>query len=189
MGTLPKKIDDIFGLDDVDIGGLTAAELKKIVQKAGKFINQRYNRTKKSLGETAATRGLENSGGKISTRGKNLNALRREFYRARNYYTAKTGTVTGAKSVQRAFEKRLGLKHLTPEQTAKFWSLYNKLTELHPEILSARGGSTRLQQAVANVIERGDNIDLLLEQIENDLRSEYEREYEDNGDDYTDIEL
>ena len=73
--------------------------------------------------------------GGISTAGKNLNQLRAEFKRARNFLMARTSTVTGVKQVMAEYAKGLhdaGIS-VTKGQAAKIFEAIDRIKESDPK--------------------------------------------------------
>lgn len=182
-------LSEIFSMTDYEISRLNENEMRQLVRRVGKSVNARYGRTKTATGGTPATRGLENSGGKISTRGKNLNELRHEFFRAKNFNAAKTSTARGYRAVEKSFEKRIG-QQLNETEKTEFWRIYSKLVELDPYSLTYAGGSNRVQSEIAAEMKNGGNADEILEKIWGRLTDEYEQTETAGGNDiFTELEL
>ena len=129
-------------LEYANIEKLTRNELAKVVQNLAKNVNRNYKSLKKSsIENTPATRGLENSGGKITTRGKNRNELVKEFIRANQYIESKTGTVRNAKKVFNEMKKRLNLPNLTSDDIKKIYGAYQDIKQRRPVEVRNTGSS------------------------------------------------
>ena len=179
------NIEQLLNLDVGDIQKLDRKQLAKVVSQLGSAANKRVKRFNEKGIETPAVKGLSRSGGNISVSGKNVNQLRAEYVRAKTFLTAKTSTRKGYISVIKNFEKRIG-GALSPEETKKFWSAYNKLSELEPRFLKLYG-SDRMQQYLRDEIVQNpvsDSDDLLsssLRQLQ-DTYEEIEQEYNEKED-------
>lgn len=130
------SLQDILDMDNAEFNKLGLPDLKKVVGRLVSAGNKRL-RTFQKKGETSpAVRYVEKSGGKFSTRGKDLNALRAEYVRAKTFLESRTGTLKGWKAVRK--ETMQGLKKqgvdATPEQFDKMWKAYEKLKALSPEV-------------------------------------------------------
>ena len=179
------KIDELINLDIGDISKLNRAELAKVVSQLGSAANKRVKRFEQKGIETPATKGLQRSGGNISVKGKNINQLRSEYVRAKTFLSAKTSTSKGFKTVKKQFEKRIG-GALTPEETKKFWSAYNKLSEIEPRFLQLYG-SDRMQQylrdeIVQNPGKESDDLALSGKSVLQQSYEQIEKEYAEKED-------
>ena len=133
---------NLKSLEYADIEKLPRNELAKVVQNLAKKVNQNYNTIKKSpIENTPATRGLENSGGKITTRGKTRNELIKEFIRAKQYTESKTGTVRNATKVYNEMKKRLNIPQLTSDDIKKIYGAYQDIKERSPVEVRNTGSS------------------------------------------------
>ena len=133
---------NLKNLEYANIEKLPRNELAKVVQNLAKNVNRNYNAIKKSsIENTPATRGLENSGGKIATRGKNRNELIKEFIRAKQYTESKTCTVRNAKKVFNEMIKRLNMPKLTSDDIKKIYGAYQDIKEQNPVEIRNTGSS------------------------------------------------
>ena len=88
---------------DMSIGefaNLSKMQLRQVVSRLSDTANKRFRSLTKSGVESLALREAEESGGKFSTRGKGLDELRAEYLRVKDFLSARTSTVRGARSVQ-----------------------------------------------------------------------------------------
>lgn len=74
------------------------ATLKKEVQTLAKTANSRIRALRKAGLDSPALKKVEDEGGLISVKGKDLNQLRAEFTRAKSFLSSKTSTVSGVKN-------------------------------------------------------------------------------------------
>lgn len=83
------------------------------------------------------------------------NQLIMEIVRAQQFYSAKTSSISGVVSVQRAVEDRLfgkdSHRFLTNEEMSDYWAVYNEFVRLHPDMMY-RLSSESVQQALAQLI-------------------------------------
>ena len=176
------KIQDILSLTPEQRNNMTNAELKKTLTAANRAANRRLKTLKEKRVKSAAYKNAMRGGGKFKNK-QTRAAMQKELRRAMNFLQAKTSTVTGAKKVQREFEKRVGVK-LSPRQTDKFWDTYEKLQEIAPPNAIKNYGSTRLQQIIADETKQGADVDDILGRVADELRAEYEKretEYNEMG--------
>ena len=130
------SVQDILNMDINTFNKLNASDLRKVVGRLVSAGNKRLRSFERANERSPATRHVAKSGGKFSTKGKDLNALRSEYTRAKNFMQAKTGTRKGWKQVKR--ETIAGLKkHGVEIAESKFddiWTAYEDLKELSPEV-------------------------------------------------------
>lgn len=89
------SVADIMNMDNRTFNKLSASDLRKVVGRLVSAGNKRIRNLQKGGYTTPALRGLEKTGGVLSTKGKDLNALRSEYARARNFLASKTSTKAG----------------------------------------------------------------------------------------------
>lgn len=167
------NIKELLNLDIGDVQKMSRKDLSKAVSTMASAANKRIKRFEQKDIETPAIMGVKRSGGKISTKGKNLNELRSEYVRARTFLTAKTSTAKGFGKVQKEIEVRIGGK-LTIDESKEFWSAYNKLTELEPNEMKIYG-SDRIQQALYQMKIQGHSTDYMVDAMKHMLKLHYEK--------------
>lgn len=121
---------DYLNMDLSQFLNMNEKELRNATRTLANVTNKRYGNIKKSdIQQTPASFELEKSGGVIKTRGKNVNQLRSEFIRAKNFLMNKTSSVTGYRKIRNqtidSLDKR-GI-HITPDQYQKFWEAYERV--------------------------------------------------------------
>lgn len=178
----------IKALEGVDINKMTGPELYEAVRAAQKVVNRRYKEVLKKVGPTPATRGLEEHGGLITTKGMrakqsdgtyryNINKLRHQLVTARNYFRATTGTVKGArKYIDKLDVKIPGYKEYSEEERSLLWDLVDRFKKERAWLWEYFGASRVIQNA--NEIIRGDplaSIDDLFGRLTKKMESKYER--------------
>lgn len=167
------KIKDILKLEPEQLMRMNRKELATVTSLLSRGANKRMQRLEAKELDTPALQGLQRSGGRFTTKGKNLNELRSEFYRVSHFLNARTSTIKGAKKVHKEVEERIG-GSLTPSQMKNFWSTYRKLKELEPSALKDYG-SSQMQQYMRNeFVETGFDTDTLLEVAQEQINQEYE---------------
>ena len=135
-----KSVQDILNMDNATFNKLTASEMRKVVGRLVSAGNKRLRHVAKS-------------GGAFSTKGKDLNALRAEYTRAKNFLQAKTGTRKGWTKTKR--ETIEGLRkqgvEMSEKQFDKVWKAYEDLKELSPEVAN-RGLKYSVLKDVADMV-------------------------------------
>lgn len=89
------SVEDILSMDIEKFMKLSTSELRKVTGRLVSAGNKRIRALEKSGYSTPATRQVSKSGGIFSTKGKELNALRSEFTRAKQFMQSGTSTKTG----------------------------------------------------------------------------------------------
>lgn len=142
----------ILDTTPADISTLTEKELRARVRVLADVANkrmERYEQAEKSGRATyshAYARAIQ-SGGRFSTKDKNINDLRAEYKRVYKYLTAKTSTQRGASAVERRTQERLGLSRDTDMRA--YWKRYEHAKANYPQLFELFGSET-LQQRLAD---------------------------------------
>ena len=146
-------IQDILNMDNATFNKLTESELRKVVGRLVSAGNKRLRSFERAGESSPATHHVEKSGGVFSTKGKNLNELRSEYTRAKNFMQAKTGTRMGwTKTKRETIEgvRKRGVE-MSEKQFEKVWKAYEDLKELSPEVAN-RGLKYSVLKEVANMV-------------------------------------
>ena len=171
-------IHDILNMDNKTFNSLNTSDLRKVVGRLVSAGNKRL-RSFESKGESSpATRHVARTGGEFSTKGKDLNALRSEYTRAKNFLQSKTGTRKGWKQVKK--ETISGLKkhgvEMTEQQFNDVWKAYEDLKELSPEVAN-RGLKYSVLKDVANMVtDTNKSADEIATALHENLSSIYEEQ-------------
>lgn len=158
--------------------------MRKVVGRLVSAGNKRLRSFEKVGESSPATRHVSRSGGAFSTKGKDLNALRSEYTRAKNFLQAKTGTRKGWKSVKRDTISALKEKgvEMTEKQFDDVWKAYEELKELSPEVAN-RGMKYSVLKDVADMVTETDaSADEIATALHKNLSQIYEEQAGlDNG--------
>lgn len=178
------SVQDILNMDIETFNKLNTSDLRKVVGRLVSAGNKRL-RSFERVGESSpATRHVAKSGGAFSTKGKDLNALRAEYTRAKNFMQAKTGTRKGWKQVKK--ETIQGLKkhgvEMSENQFEDVWRAYEDLKEISPEVAN-RGLKYSVLKDVADMVtDTNKNADEIATAIHENLSQIYEEQARlDNG--------
>lgn len=171
-------IQDILNMDNATFNKLSTSDMRKVVGRLVSAGNKRLRSFERAGESSPATRHVEKSGGAFSTRGKDLNALRAEYTRAKNFLQAKTGTRKGWKHVKN--ETIAGLnKHgvkMTEQQFNDVWKAYEDLKELSPEVAN-RGLKYGVLKDVADMVkDTNKSADEIAMALNKDLSRIYEQQ-------------
>lgn len=151
------SVQDILNMDIKTFNKLNTSDLRKVVGRLVSAGNKRLRSFERAGESSPATRHVEKSGGAFSTKGKDLNALRAEYTRAKNFMQSKTGTRKGWKQVKK--ETIQGLrKHgveMSENQFENVWTAYEDLKEISPEVAN-RGLKYSVLKDVADMVTNTD---------------------------------
>ena len=171
-------IQDIMNMDIDTFNKLNTSDMRKVVGRLVSAGNKRLRSFERAGESSPATRHVEKSGGAFSTKGKDLNALRAEYTRAKNFLQSKTGTRKGWKQVKN--ETIAGLKkqnvEMTEQQFNDVWKAYEDLKELSPEVAN-RGLKYAVLKDVADMATSADkSADEIAMALHKDLSRIYEEQ-------------
>lgn len=102
-----KSIKQLMRLRPSTISKMDAATLGKVVTRLSSAANKRARRIAAKGISTPATRQMERSGGKFSSKGKDINELRTEYKRVKSFLKSETSTIKGYTKFAERFEKKL----------------------------------------------------------------------------------
>lgn len=157
MNVSGKSIKDLMNLDIEQFNSLTAAELRNVTNRLVSAGNKRLRRFEAAGEVTPATSYIERSGGKFSTKGKDINELRAEYARAKGFLQSKTGTRRGWEETKKSTAnelKKYGV-NVAPDQLGDVLRTYEKLKELDPSI-SMKSLKYTVLQAISTLDENAD---------------------------------
>lgn len=172
------SIQDIMNMDINTFNKLSTSDLRKVVGRLVSAGNKRLRSFERAGGSSPSTRYVEKSGGKFSTKGKDLNALRAEYTRAKTFMQSKTSTRRGWKKVKK--ETISGLKkygvEINESQFNDLWTAYEDLKELSPEVAN-RGLKYGVLKDIADMITDPDKtVDEIATALHDNLSQIYEEQ-------------
>lgn len=146
-------VSDIIKMGVEAFTKLGEKELQGALKAVQKSVYQRVSRLAKADVDSQAVRGLQKSGGFISAKKGDINAMRSELQRGLQFLGAKTSTITGAREYHQRQLEELGLPKETPSQNVTAaWDKYNQIKEEFPsEILEQIYGS-KYKDAAHNIV-------------------------------------
>lgn len=176
-------IQDILNMDINTFSKLNISGLRKVVGRLVSAGNKRLRSFERAGENSPANRHVMKSGGAFSTRGKDLNALRAEYTRAKIFLQAKTGTRKGWKQVKKetiASLKKHGVE-MSESQFNDVWTAYEDLKELSPEVAN-RGLKYSVLKDVADMVTETDkSADEIASAVHENLSKIYEEQAELNN--------
>lgn len=181
MATKKSSWESIARIDSEALNRMTRAELARATRTLGAVANKRINRLEKTGIESPAFESIKQSGGKITTKGKNINQLRAEFARAREFLSMSTSTVSGAREHFSRLEDFLTTKQgkkrkqkTINKQISKWSQLLSKLKQKDPKF--AQDNYNVVEETVSDLIKEHPrmSVDKLLQKAEERLTKIYE---------------
>ena len=171
-------VQDILNMDNETFNKLTESEMRKVVGRLVSAGNKRLRSFERAGESSPATRHVAKSGGAFSTKGKDLNALRSEYTRAKNFMQSKSGTRKGWTKTKRETIEGLS-KHgveMSEKQFEKVWKAYEDLKELSPEVAN-RGLKYSVLKDVANMVtDENKSADEIARALHENLSQIYEEQ-------------
>lgn len=180
------KVKDILNMDIRDFMNYDTRQMRQIVQTLASAANKRLKDFDLKGLESPATRYVKDSGGKFSTKGKNLNNLRNEFARVKAFLQSETGSVRGYRKVQRDTInelKRQGV-NLSESNWNAFWKMYERLKQVNPAVANRRFkyvGLREISNRMKDVRNKDISIDNAIADIQAKLESMYTEQEQTHG--------
>lgn len=171
-----KSIEDILNMDIDTFNKLGLSDMKQVVGRLVSAGNKRLRSFEKRDETSPATRYIRRSGGAFTTKGKDLNALRAEYIRAKGFLQSQTGTIKGWKTTRKETIASLhdqGID-ITVEQFDRFWRAYQDLKELDPNVATKSLKYTMLEE-ISNRVE---NTSKTPDEIATELHEQISKIYE-----------
>lgn len=170
------SIESIMSLSNKYLSSLSRKELSKIVSRLASASNKRIVRFERRNETSPAYEQVKKSG-KFSVRGKDINALKKEFLRAKSFLSSETSTIKGATKVRKEVQRKLQEKGviITNEQYTKFFKVYEKLKELDSSV-SDKLMKYKVFEEINNELDDKKNIDEITLNIYDKLKDIYEEQ-------------
>lgn len=154
------KTSEAMNISFKEFNSLNKRDLSRLVSTLSATANKRLKRLSEKEVNTPAYKYAISSGGKFISKGKNLNELRAEYIRVRDFLNMKTSSLKGYRNVKIDLANRLGIDkkkilNLSENYWSDFWDLYNKSDELTPFIL----GSVDRQKYVFDIFIENKGLD------------------------------
>ncbi len=171
------SIKKILEMTPGDLNKLGKKDLQKITGRLVSAGNKRIRRAEEKNITSPAFAYIRDNGGVFSTKGKNLNQLRSEFARARNFLTAETSTIKGAEKFRDesiANLKEVGV-NISPENFDKVMSAYETLRRSDKSIIE-RGLKYSVLNEIETMVDTKLSEDEILADITKRLKDIYKKE-------------
>ena len=169
---------ELLNLSSAEIAKLKKPQLRKVVQTLSSTANKRLKRLHQKDFSTPASRYAMKSG-KFSTKGKNINQLRAEYVRAKNFLQSKTSTLRGYKQFKKEVQKNLSEKgiNISNENLESIFNIYEKLKDINPSVAEKNLKYITLQE-INEELQYGQTDEEILNRINDNLSQIYEQEME-----------
>lgn len=172
------SVQDILNMDISVFNRLNLSDMRKVVGRLVSAGNKRLRSFERAGESSPATRYVAKSGGPFSTKGKDLNALRAEFARAKTFMQSQSSTRKGWKKVKKDTIEGLK-KHgvdMTESQFNDVWAAYEDLKELSPEVANRGLKYAVLKDVVDMVTETDKSADEIAQALHDRLDKIYEEQ-------------
>lgn len=175
-----KSVTDILNMDIRDFNKLGLSDLRKVVGRLVSAVNKRIRRFMNAGVSTPATRALEKSGGMLSTKGKDLNQLRTEYARGRDFLNMETSSRKGFEEVQKKTVETLKDRgvDVTTDELDDIFEVYGRLKEIDPSV----GVILSSSQVIGEIAKLDNNQDVQTRIMQ--AKERYNELYEENQEQY-----
>ena len=182
--TTGKSIKDILSMSEDVLSGYSPSQQREIVSRLASAANKRIRNLEKNSAQTPALLRIEESGGKISVKGKTVDQVLNEFNRAKRFLQSQSSTVKGwkqqVKQVKTAFEDVTisGKPEIKKGMSAnaaisQAFALYDVIAETNPELVSNKD-RYKIAGHIADVMYEVEDLESTLSQTLSWLESEQE---------------
>lgn len=174
-----KSVQDLLKMGYDEFINLTESELRQVTGRMADAANKRLKRMGKT--KTPATIQAARSGGKFSTKGKDMSQLRAEYARVRAFLENPTSTKKGYEKMKKQVEEETGGDEIPQERAEGFWDVYKRLSESDPKFKKLPP-SDRIR-AVQREMEAhpGLSVEQHMKNIQREMEAEYERQQEERS--------
>lgn len=177
-----KSIKDILSMTPQELNSMDISDLRRTVGRLVSAGNKRVRRFTNKGESSPAVDKLMRSGGLLSTAGKNINQLRMEFARARNFLTSEVSTRRGWARVQKQTINALQKNgvNIDKKDFNVFWKAYENVKEKNPEIANKALKYSAMKEVAEVVSEKKySDAEDITNMIKKRLESSYENMQED----------
>lgn len=175
---------NLLELSPKQVTKLKTDELRAVVAKLNKVEKKRVSNLEKYGYNSAAIRGLSDSGGLTkASRDMSRQELLHEYKRAKAFLTSETGTVKGAREFIKGVSQMAGAdRQLTPDEINRMYSILDKYKESGAIGFYKKGdkksagyvNSQATQQDIYEMMKQGQSDEDILTNLGIMSRSDYE---------------
>ena len=179
-----SKTQELLNMDMDTFNRMSKDDLKKAVSILAREGNKRVKEFERSGEESPATRYIEQSGGKFTASGKDLNQLRAEFMREKDFIESKSGSVSKWHDVKERTMESLSDEgvEISENEFDTMWKAYERLKESNPEVANKEMKYLVLQEIANMATDRRRTPASIARSMEQKLSEIYEREERLNDD-------
>ena len=177
------SVKDILNMPVSKLSTYTPAQQKEIVSRLASAANKRARTLEKNNINNSALMRLNNSGGKISVRGKKGDDLTREMIRARDFLNNKFSKTSYWKKTIKNIKNKSSLNDMPEEKISNAFSTYDMIRETDAELIN-RINKYELMDYIdgLTMIEGITNPDEIRRRVIEYARAEYDRLMRDYSD-------
>ena len=174
------SVKDVLNMPVSKLSSYTPAEQREIVSRLASAANKRMRTLEKNNINNSALMRLNNSGGKISVKGKSGDDITREFIRARDFLNNKFSKTSYWKKTVKNIKNKSSLSDMPEEQVSNAFSMYDMIRETDAELVN-RLNKYELMDYIdgLTMIEGITNPDEIRLRVIEYARAEYERQQRD----------
>ena len=176
------SVKKILSMDVSEFNKLNKRDLQKITGRLVSAGNKRLRRAEQAGVTSPAFAFIRDNGGFFSTKDKNINQLRSEFVRAKNFLESETGTIKGAIKFRKesiALLKKQGVT-ISDENFDKVMRAYEGLKRSNPQI-KAREFKYAVLQEIEEIADLDTDEETLMTTINNRIEDIYKKMQRDNA--------
>ena len=177
------NIKEILDYDWSDIRKLSRSELAKVTSTLSSAANKRLKRFEQA-DETSPAYSQAMKTGKFSVAGKNVNQLRAEFNRAKQFLESRTSTIRQWKVVQKETVNTLSSMgvNIPKEDVKEVMKLYGKLKSEFPDLVTVSDMYAPAIQGIYDRLQEGENPDAIINDMKSLMIEGYEQRERLNND-------
>lgn len=173
-----KSVQDLLKMGYDEFIHLTGSELRQVTGRMADAANKRLKRMGKT--KTPAVMQAERSGGKFSTKGKDIDQLRAEYARVRAFLENPSSTKKGYEKLKKEMGNEVG-DEIPQERAEGFWDVYRRLSEIDPKFKKLPP-SDRIRAVQREMEARPDqSVEQHMKNIQREMEAEYERQQEERS--------
>ena len=173
-----QTVSQLLNIDIAEFNKLNEQQMRQAVQTLASAANKRIKTLKQRDMRTPALDALYRSGtGKFSTRGLDLNGLRREYSKAKTFLSAQSSTIRGYKNELKKTQSELANYgvNVNTNQLSDLFRVYAELSR-NDKTIADREMKYQILQAIAD--EMNDTptyeIDQLISRMQERIQTRYE---------------
>ena len=174
------SVNDILSMSQSEFSKYSVSDQRKIVGRLVSAGNKRIRAFEKNNDTSPAYESLMKSGGKLSTRGKDSEGLKRELERARTFMKQETSSLKNWNRIKKSIIKDLESKAGIKVSGKDLGELLNIISQARQDMVVTRGMKYQIMKNVAVEIASGNRRST--DEIINDIRNTVNNAYKESQD-------